>query len=547
MNAGITVMTSAATLGKALSAMVRAMPAAVAILHEGRAYSYSEFEHWVRRIAAGFVGCGIGRGDRVALWLPSVPAWIASMFALARLGAIAVATNTRFRAVELVDIFNRAGVGTVVYGPNYRGTDYSEILDQIRGDVPTLHTVIAFDEAGDTQVKEVPGLRTLSFSALDTGPEHDDDQGSPKEPCVIFTTSGTTRRPKLVMHCQAAVVEHALDAGRSLQFDEAGACVFNALPLSGTFGFTQAMMCLFNGAPMVLQTTFDEHAAAQLLRRHHVMLSGMTDEMIRRIYAADEEPIPFLGLHVFTGSRADKLVDMAAARGFIMIGLYGSSECHAMFAHGRVGDEPATRAAGGGFPVSPKAEIRATDLDTGAVLAHGQPGQLEFRSPTLTLGYYGDAEATTQAFSADGFFRTGDLGTTEQDGSFRYLSRLNDSLRLKGFLVSPVEIEAFISEFRGVRLCQVVGADGADGLPRAVAFYTTLDGSILPEDDLRSHCAAGLAAYKVPACFVHLDEYPVIRSPNAVKVNRVELRRIAADLLAAPVAGSTPDASLSPP
>ena len=104
------------------------------------------------------------------------------------------------------------------------------------------------------------------------------------------------------------------------------------------------------------------------------------------------------------------------------------------------------RCVAGGRPVNPAAQARARDPESGLVLPHGEAGELEFHAPSRMQCYFGDPEATREAFTGDGFYRSGDLGHTTGDGRFVFLARINDSLRLGGFLVSPLEIEAVVQQ-----------------------------------------------------------------------------------------------------
>ena len=126
--------------------------------------------------------------------------------------------------------------------------------------------------------------------------------------------------------------------------------------------------------------------------------------------------------------------------------------------------------------------------------------------------YLGDPEATARALTADGWFRTGDLCRLTGDGGFEFLARLGDSLRLRGFLVAPAEIEARLELHPAVELAQVVGAEVTGRGQVAVAFVRL----VVPatEDELRDHCAAGIANFKVPARIVRRRRVPVRRRPE---------------------------------
>jgi len=185
-------------------------------------------------------------------------------------------------------------------------------------------------------------------------------------------------------------------------------------------------------------------------------------------------------------------------------------------------DSAERRAVPGGRLISPDAQIRVRDPETGALLAAGEDGALEIHAPSRMLGYYGDPAATDAALCEDGFIRTGDLGRLEADGAFTFLARMGDALRLGGFLVGPAEIEAEIQSYPSVENVQVVAAGN-----RAVAFIILAAGAALDEAAIQAHCARRLAKYKVPAKVIVLDAFPTTDSANGVKIQRARLRAMA--------------------
>jgi fatty-acyl-CoA synthase len=210
----------------------------------------------------------------------------------------------------------------------------------------------------------------------------------------------------------------------------------------------------------------------------------------------------------------------------IACGLYGMSECLALY-----GLQPLTlsaieRSKGGGALISPQASVRVSDPETGRVLAPGEHGELELRGPSLLLEYYGNPQASTEAFTVDGWFRSGDLGYLEADGRFCYLTRIGDVLRLGGFLTSPQEIEAVLEAAPAVAGAQVVGIN-LNGEPVAIGFVMASGEAAVHEDTLREWCRTRLASYKVPRRIFSIDEFPTIPSANGTKIQRSRLRQLA--------------------
>ena len=170
--------------------------------------------------------------------------------------------------------------------------------------------------------------------------------------------------------------------------------------------------------------------------------------------------------------------------------------------------------------------MRARDTVTGEILAHGKSGELEFKVPSVMTGYYGNAEATVAAFTADGYLKSGDLGYTTADNAFVYQSRMGDALRLSGFMVNPLEIEAVLDSHPSIAASQVVGIDGPRG-PQPVAFVILRDGATLDTPALTAHCAQRIAKFKVPASILAIDAFPFTPSANGNKVQKAKLREMA--------------------
>jgi len=507
----------------------------IALIDRDRPVTYAELDGEARRLASGLAALGVARGDRVALWLPNLPAWLACFFACARLGAIAVSVNTRFKASEVGDIVGRSGASVLVFWPDFRGIDFAAILaDCDRGALRGIANIVAYDEA-DTVPARVLDREVVAYRVLVAGEPLDEARGGEDDGCVIFTTSGTTRAPKFVLHNQRTVIRHGIDVARDFGWGDPATRVLVTAPLCGVFGFANAMAALAAGQPLVMFPTFDARESASAVRRHAITHANATDEMISLMLDAAPEPRPFpsarwFGYAAFSPTHAD-LPARAAARGLNVVGLYGSSEVEALFARQREDAPLPERWQAGGKPVAPEAQVRACDPEAGGVLAHGAAGELQFTAPSRMVGYFGDEAATRAALTPDGFFRSGDLGYTTGDGRFVFLARMGDALRLGGFLVSPAEIEAVLAEHPSVAAAQVVGARTASGL-KPVAFVIRAEGAAFDEAELVAHCAARMAKFKVPVRVEAIDAFPVTPGANATKIQKHRLREIAETLLA---------------
>ena len=429
----------------------------------------------------------------------------------------------------------RTGAKALIMWPEYRGIDFPAILEEVdRAALDRLDIAILYseDNASGSAVPRV--TRTVTYDSLFDSGICDTDASRLDLGCNMFTTSGTTKAPKFVLHANSSMAVHAAEVARDFGYSDPATVVQQDMPLCGVFGITGVLAAIAAGRPLVLTNAFDADRTAALMAEHKVTHFDGSDEMIDRLLRATDrddifERVGFVGYAIFN-SYLDDIVERAERRGLYAVGLWGMSEMQALVSR-RSRDDPAEmRIRGGGRLVSPHAEARVREPETGKLCMEGVVGELEIRGPSQMLEYYSDPTATAEVLTKDGFVRTGDLAQMEPGGGFEYLTRMGDVLRLGGFLVSPAEIETEVQAHPSVAGVQVISAPfgGAD---RPIAFVIPEDGVAFDAGRVQVHCAARLAKYKVPAKVISLDAFPVTESANGVKIQRTKLRQMAIDLL----------------
>ena len=539
------------TIARMLSEVRRRTPGATAVAYRGGRITFAEIDGAARRAARGLSELGVGHGDRVALWLPNTPAYLVLWLGAARLGAITVAVNTRFRALEVADIVRRSRARVLALWPGFRGIPFLDILGEInREALERLETLVVHEEAEDvgtaggtgtaaappTLPASLAHCRRVAFPDLLERPPLDEDRAAPADGSNIFTTSGTTRAPKFVLHSHASITAHARTMARKLGYAaDPGGGALGMLPFCGVFGFCQTTAALAAGSTLALASAFDAAEAVRLVDEHRVRYLNVTDDMVLAMLDATprEVALPTVeacGFAAFT-AKPDVLLARAKARGLPLVGLYGMSEVQAFFARQPLEAAPERRLLGGGIPLDPAGRVRVRDPDSGRILATGEAGEIEIAGPSRMREYFENPAATRETLSDDGFVRSGDLGYRTEDGGFVYVARMGDAMRLGGFLVSPAEIEGQLNEHPSVRGAQVVGVDSERGT-RPVAFVVPDPGGGFDEEALRDHCGRSLARFKVPARIFPVDEFPTTMSANGTKIRRTELRRMAEERLA---------------
>jgi len=520
-----------------------------------RRLSLRQFDDLVGRAAAWLQARGVVAGDTVALWLVNRLDWLVLHFALARLGAAVMTVNTRYRGAEVAHLLERSRPRLLVLQLHFRKIDFAAVLQELDpASAASVEQVVVVD-AGANEADAAAGARALPATLVGKPVLRFDLHSLPAHPslpapgaavppdsrAILFTTSGTTSLPKLVVHTQRTVATHVQNVARAMDFQADGVVLLAALPFAGTFGYVSMLAALAAGKPIVVMHTFDAAEAARLLVQHRVTHCFGSDEMFEALLAhAPDHPegqampaYPALRLCGFAAFRAGAaaVAEACVQRGMPLTGLYGSSEVHALFAIQGVGRPLAERLAGGGTPASPDAQVRVRDTETGALLPAGRTGLLEFRAPGNFSGYLYNPAATAQAIDAEGWFSSGDIGHLRPDGSFVYATRAGDAIRLGGYLVAPAEIEEVIKAQPGVAAAQVVAVD-VDGKSRAVAFAIAAAGAAPEAQALIAAVRAQLAAFKVPARLWWVDGFPVVHSANGTKIQRNRLRELALARLA---------------
>lgn len=558
----------------------RAAPADGAVLWPSaeEAVSFARFAGLVAAAGRWLDAEGVREGDRVAVWLPNRVEWLALFFAMARAGVTLVAVNTRYRAAEVDYILKASGASRLILQTGFKGIDFPGILDGVDpAGLPDLRAVSVLSgtaEGAGGKAAALPGtllgrpvsrcdLRPVPGDVLPPDVLPPDRDSDPDAALVFFTTSGTTRSPKLVVHSQATLTLHSQRVAVRFGFDRRGAApragLFAAMPFCGVFGLNAALGAIAGGAALHLCAAFDAADAAARIARHRLTHVIGSDEMMARLLEAagrvedqgegrveshvdgvDRVPAALASLRLcgfasFTPGLAGQL-RAAAAAGLPLRGLYGSSEVNALFSLQDADLPLDERLKGGGRTTSADARVRIVDPQTGAALPVGQAGGLEIRAPTSFTGYYRNPEAMADAMTADGFFRTGDIGMLRADGSFVYVTRAGDAIRLGGFLVDPAEIEEVLKTLPGVADAQVVAVE-RDGKLCPVAFVTRAARGGFDEASVLAAAAERLAAFKRPVRVFALDAFPVTQSANGMKVQRAKLRDMAAEMLAADPVG----------
>ncbi|TYQ09199.1 UNVERIFIED_ORG: fatty-acyl-CoA synthase [Gordonia westfalica J30] len=490
---------------------------------------------------------GIRRGQCLAVYLPNWSDALVWQFAASALGAHVIGVNTRYNVGEVAHILTSARPAVVAVPAQFHGLDIFGTLREASHAADPLPAVAVvpgpsnpdatasdFDLgagawiAGSGDITDISAPATPSTAEWTPAGERAARSG---EIAVAFTTSGSTGTPKLAAHRDSAVVRHA-HADSVLMGVREGDVILGVLPVSGVFGFSTAMAGLAGGAAILMEPVFD--AAATLARVESLRVTHIVggDDLFGRLYdtwhdgrLTDLTSLRWLGIADFLGRSHDIARWAHDEAGAQTTGVFGSSEVFALALLWSSDDPESVRWNGGGRPVESAIEVRVVDPLDDRVLGIGEEGELQFRGPNVVDAYLGNPDAAARAFTADGWFRSGDLARALDTGGFRYVCRMGDVLRLRGFLVDPAEIEHRLAEHENVQTAKVVGLTGSGGYTEAVAFVVPVDARAdLDASSLKTWCRDRLAAFKVPAAVHVIEQMPTTVGGNGTKIRAVELR-----------------------
>ena len=505
---------------------------------DGRRTSYQALEADARRLARALIGAGVVKGTRVALLAGNGDEWVRAFFAIGLVGGVLVPVNTFATQPERDYVLRHSDASLLLLTPSLLRHAYLEELlgahpELARGEpgrlrcgaLPQLRRIVAFGLEGPC-----PGAQSLDELLADAGSVSEsllDAVGSeihPSDDGIIVYTSGTTARPKAIVHRQRAMLVNGLRFSRWMGLTPADR-VFTAQPFFWTAGISMSLVSTLDaGACLILQESFEPASALDLIERErattihawahqhkamaeHPSAAGRDLRALRRIAA--DSPLGRI-------ARIDPENDSWGLQGS-----YGLSETFTIFATLPADTPRELRIEKSGVPL-PGNQLRIVDPETGAPLPTGQQGEIAVKGFTLMRGYYKVDPETT--FDADGYFHTGDGGFVDDEGYLHWTGRISDMIKTGGANVSPVEIEDALLGYEPLRVGMPIGVPHPV-LDEVVVLCVVRREGVPPvtEQQIRSHLRKSLAAYKVPRCVLFFGADELSYTGNQ-KIQRAPLR-----------------------
>lgn len=493
-------------------------PAGEAIVAGDVRITHLQLQAQVATAARGLATLGVQPGDKVALLMGNRAEWIVAAVAATSLGACVVALNTWWTAREIAYALEHSDARFLVCSSRYVRRDYAADIALLRaqGRLAALQGIVG---VGDGIPPDWVSWDTLTRAPAVSGFI---DAARPEDLAFLLYTSGSTSAPKGVQLLHSDLVENTWHIGERMRLTEHDR-LWLAVSLFWGFGCSNALPAILShGGCLVLQESFDATEALQLIERERCSVVYGTPNMIQ---AMAEHPDLALrdtrslrtGATLGTPEQLKRAVALGAAR---ICNVYGLTEIYGN-CHTTAADDPlALRLESCGRPL-PGVSQRIVDVETERVLQAGEIGEIRVKG-RVTPGYFKDEAQTRAAFDADGYFRTGDLGMVDEAGNLRFRGRLKELVKTGGINVSPAEIEAVLMTHPGVAHALVAGVPHPTRDEVLGAVVIARAGSAPTADELRAHCRAQLAAYKIPALITFASEADLpLTTTGKVQKNRL--------------------------
>ncbi|WP_157226852.1 class I adenylate-forming enzyme family protein [Gordonia rubripertincta] len=486
-----------------------ATPAAAAFLDEhGATVTFGELDVVVGRVAAALSDRGIGSGTRVAWQLPTRISTAVTMLALRRLGAVQAPIITQYRDKEVTAALRTFGADVVLVPGTWGGHDYSAMVRRL--DLVTAPELI---EVGHAPMEAEP---------VDVAPSRDAD-----DVVWVYFTSGSTGAPKGARHSDATLLATGLAFGGQGRLGERpGEVAAMGFPIAHVGGIEYIIASLAGGYPLLLLETFVPDRAVELFGKYSVTTTGGAPPFYQALVAqaraaAPEKLLP--ALRSLKGGGApcsvelfDEVTDIL---GVALAHDYGMTEVP-MLAVADPQDLPQIRARTDGRPI-PGNEVRIVDLE-GNLCASLTQGEVQVSGRGVCHGYT-DADETAKAFTADGWFRTGDIGVMHPTGHIEVVGRLKDMIIRKGENIAPVEVETALMTHPAVAEVAVIGLPDPERGEIVCAVISIAAGAEAPSRaQLRDHLLGwGLMPQKIPERVEIVAQLP---RTGLAKVAKAELK-----------------------
>ncbi|HZA95068.1 MAG TPA: AMP-binding protein [Burkholderiaceae bacterium] len=499
----------------------REHPQREAIVDGRRRITYSQLWAEVKRFAEFLRRQGVKRGDVVTLQLPNRIEFPVVFFSLELIGAVANKISADFRSTEVEYILKFSNSRVYVCASQFKGFDYLAMIRELRPRLPELSMVVCVDDVDATDVRSFARVVNETPEIADA----DRVRMDPFEIMRMCFTSGTTGNPKGVLHCTNTTLCTSELINSELRVTERDV-LLDYLPVGLNWGYITLVQSVMAGAKVVLMERFSAEGALELIEQEKVSyIPTAPASIVAMLNSPDLKKRDLSSLRVVITGGASAAVEtikafQAALPTARLIELYGMLET-GFHSFTRLNDDPLKVNGTVGRCVS-QMGLRIVD-DEGNDVPHGEVGEIAAIGPSVHFGYLNNDAANRDSFTADGWFRTGDLGQfVDAEGNVRIAGRKKEIINRGGKKYFPREIEELLYEHPAILQMAIVGAPDERLGEKNCLCVVLKPGASLMLDEVVAFLRGRVADYKLPEQLEIMDSLPMtptgkIRRPELVK------------------------------
>ncbi len=516
-------------------------------------WSYQTLWNKSVEVAKALIACGVGKDTRVGIMMTNRPEYLSALFGTGLAGGVSVGISTFSTATELEYLISASGISVLLFDGRVLKKDFGAVLAEIE---PQLNTAVP----GELQSEKFPFLNRIVRLEPVTGPAVAEDlqaksfesweaflaKGSavsnaivdaraasvaPSDAGGLFFSSGTTSLPKGILHTQRAFAIQWWRWPRVMSVQGAvRSWTGNGFFWSGNVTMVVGV-ALSTGGSNVLQPYFEPEQALKLMQDERVSFLSGRPHQWARLQEAPNWATSDLGSLRYITNAALMQTHPTVKTDWRLPMSFGTTETMTINTSYSADTSVEQYAGSAGVPL-PGNILKVIDPLSGVVVPRGERGEICIKGPTLMLGYIG--KAVEDCFDDEGYYRTGDGGYVDDIGRLYWEGRLTEIIKTGGANISPLEIDAVLALYPGVRRGQTVGIPHDTLGEMAVACVVAHEGVQLDEAAIRAFLKEKLASFKVPRRVLFLNEEEMAVTGNG-KVKSVELRDFAAKRIAAEV------------
>jgi acyl-CoA synthetase (AMP-forming)/AMP-acid ligase II len=494
-----------------LSAML--VPERTAIAFEGKRYSYAQLKERVNRLADSLNRLGLEKGDRAAILEVNCNQYVEACFGVVRAGGIFVPLNFRIREDELIYLVNKAEPKIL-----FIGSRYIDMVNSVRSKLPSVKHFIVI--GGEAEGMASYDQLIASGSAEDKSLTEIKDE----DIAVLIFTAGTTGFPKGVPQDHNAYSSYVLTNVDPPDMEAPPETNVLVMPLYHVAGIQALMAAIYGGRTIALMRQFDEKEWFETVQREKATRVMVVPTMLKRIVEyPDFASHDLSSVRVITYGAAacpyevlKKTIECFPGRA--LINAFGGTETSSTIAALRAEDQVITGkeseaerekklkrlATSIGLPME-DVEIQVRD-EAGKELPAGQMGEIVVNSPRVMKGYWKDEEKTEKAFTADGWYRTGDVGYKDEEGYIYLAGRGDDVIVRGGENIGPDEVESVLSTHPKIEEVAIIGVKDEEWGQQVRAIVRLKKGETASEQEIMDFCRPHLAGFKRPTSVVLVTE-----------------------------------------